>query len=71
MVDAVVRREEMDLDGEELNEIMETLFAIFYVDDAYMAARDPAFLQRVIDGLVTTFQRVGLETNTKKMQAMT
>ena len=70
MVDAVVRecmqllREETDMEGEELDEMMETLFAIFYVDDAYIASRDPIFLQR-------TFERVGLETNTKKTQAMT
>jgi hypothetical protein len=73
MVDAVVRewirllREEMDMeDEEELDEMMETIVAIFYVDDAYMASRDPIFLQRAIDGLVKTFERVGLETNTKK-----
>jgi hypothetical protein len=70
MVDAVVRecmqllREETDIEGEELDEMMETLFAIFYVDDSYIASRDPIFLQR-------TFERVGLETNTKKTQAMT
>ncbi len=50
---------------------METLFAIFYVDDVYIASRDPVFLQRAIDGLVSAFERVGLETNIKKMQAMT
>jgi hypothetical protein len=77
MMDAVVRewmqllQEEMDMEGEELDEMMETLFAIFYVDEAYIASRDPVFLQRVIDGLVRTFKRVGLETNTKKTQAMT
>jgi hypothetical protein len=77
MVDAVVRewmqllREEMDMEGEELDEMMETLFAIFYVDDAHIASRDPVFLQRAIDGLVRTFEHVGLETNTKKTQAMT
>jgi hypothetical protein len=77
MVDAVVREwmqllwEEMDMEGEELDEMMETLFAIFYVDDAYIASRDPVFLQQAINGLVRTFERVGLETNTKKMQAMT
>jgi hypothetical protein len=70
MVDAVVRewirilREEMDLEGEELDEIMETLFAIFYVEGTYIAARDPIFLQRAINVLVTTFECVGLETNT-------
>ena len=51
--------------------MMETLFAIFYVDDAYIASRDPIFLQRAIDGLVGAFECVGLETNIKKMQAMT
>ncbi len=36
----------------------------------YIASRDPVFLQRAIDGLVGAFERVGLETNTKKTQAM-
>ena len=36
-----------------------------------IAARDPAFLQWAINGLVTTFKPVGLETNTKKTQVMT
>jgi hypothetical protein len=74
MVDAVVREWMQllqDMEGEELDEMMETLFAIFYVDDTYIASRDPVFLQRAIDGLIRTFERVGLETNTKKMQAMT
>ena len=52
ILDAVVRewlrllREEMalDLEEEELDEMMETLFVIFYVDDAYIASRDPVFL---------------------------
>ncbi len=61
----------MEMEEEELDELMETLFAIFYVDDAYIASRDPVFLQRAIDGLVTAFECVGLETNTKKTQAMT
>jgi hypothetical protein len=30
---------------EELNEMTETLFVIFYVDDACIAARDPILLQ--------------------------
>ena len=79
VVDAVVREwlrnlcEEMasELEEEELDEMMETLFAIFYVDDAYIALRDPVLLQRAIDGLVSAFERVGLETNIKKTQAMT
>ena len=62
VVDAVVRewmqllREEMDTeDEEEIDGLMATLFAIFYVDDAYIASRDPTFLQRAIDGLVSAF----------------
>jgi len=50
---------------------METLFAIFYVDDAYKVSRDPVFLQRAINGLISAFEHAGLETNTKKTQAMT
>ncbi len=51
MVDAVVRewlrilREDTDLEREELNKMTETLFAIFYVNDACIAARDPILLQ--------------------------
>jgi len=77
MVDAVVRewlrllQEEMVMEEEEMDEMMATLFAIFYVDDAYLASMDPVFLQRAIDGLVSAFKRVGLETNTKKTQVMT
>jgi len=59
------------MEEEELDEMMETLFTIFYVDDAYIALRDPVFLQRAIVGLVSAFERVGLETNIKKTQAMT
>ena len=43
----------------------------FYVDDAYIAAQDPIFLQQAINILVTTFECVDLDTNTKKMQVMT
>ena len=59
------------LEEEELDEMMKTLFTIFYVDDAYIASRDPVFMQRVINGLVSAFKHVDLETNTKKTQAMT
>jgi hypothetical protein len=60
-----------ELEEEALDEMMETLFAIFYVDDVYIASRDPILLQRAINGLGSAFKRVGLETNTKKTQAMT
>ena len=46
------------------------LRAIFYVDDGYIAYRDPNFLQWVLDMLVEIFCRTGLETNTAKTQAM-
>jgi hypothetical protein len=45
-------------------------FAVFYVDDAYLASRDPVFLQRAIDLIVELFARVGLKTNVQKTQAM-
>ena len=59
------------MEGEELDSTMEALFAIFYVDVVYIAAQDPIFLQQAINILVTTFERVGLETNTKNTQTMT
>ncbi len=43
---------------------------IFYVDDTYLALRDPKFLQLALDILVNLFARVGLKTNTKKTQTM-
>jgi hypothetical protein len=61
LVDAVVRewlqllREDMDMEEEEMEGLMETLFAIFYMDDAYIASRDPVFLQQAIDDLVSAF----------------
>jgi hypothetical protein len=76
MVDAMVRewlqilRDELGLEGEELDEMMDALFAIFYIDDTYIAAQEPVFLQRAIDGLVSTFECVGLKTNISKMKAM-
>jgi hypothetical protein len=77
IVDAVVRewhrivRANMDVaDKGELDNMMVALFAIFYVDDAYVAARDPVFLQSALDVLVDTFARVGLKTNIAKTQAM-
>jgi hypothetical protein len=76
MVDAAVRewlqilRNKSGLEGEELDEMMDALFAIFYIDYEYIAARDPVFLQRAIDGLVSTYERVGLKTNISKMKAM-
>jgi hypothetical protein len=76
LVDAVVREWLHQLhdggivDAEELDLLMVAFFAIFYVDDAYLATRDPNFLQVALNSLVSLFKRVGLETNVKKMQAM-
>ncbi len=58
------------MDPEELDLLMASFFAIFYVDDAYLAARDPDFLQVALNSLVSLFKCVGLETNIMKLQAM-
>ncbi len=58
-----------DSDG-KLAAQVEALFAIFYVDDGYIARKDAEFLQEALDILVEMFKRVGLATNTKKMQVM-
>jgi hypothetical protein len=49
---------------------MATFFSIFYVNDAYLASRNPDFLQRVLNIIVNLFARVGLETNVQKTQTM-
>jgi hypothetical protein len=49
---------------------MAAFFAIFYVDDAYLATRDPNFLQVALNSLVSLFECVGLESNVKKMKTM-
>ncbi len=61
LVNAVVRelfrqlREEGDYKEAELDELLGTFFAIFYVDDAYLASRDAGFLQHALDILVGLF----------------
>ncbi len=57
-------------DEGELDRIMADLFAIFSVDNAYVAARDPVFLQNGLDVLVDIFARFCLKTNIAKTQAM-
>jgi hypothetical protein len=62
-------REMLDNGGmgeEEREALLETLFAIFYVDDGHIASQDHVFLQQAMDTLVATFKRVGLETNTTR-----
>jgi hypothetical protein len=59
-----------DYDEEQAAELMATFFAIFYVDDAYLASQDAGFLQHALTLLVDLFTRVGLQTNTSKTQTM-
>jgi hypothetical protein len=63
-------RDESELEEEAIEMLLATFFAIFYVDDAYLASRDPDFLQRALDVLVDLFARVGLEANVKRTQTM-
>ena len=72
MVDAVIRKWErlLLLKGIPLGEIRE-LVAVFYADDGLIAARSPKKLQTAIDLLTGLFDRVGLQTNTKKTEVMT
>jgi hypothetical protein len=76
LVDAVIREWICQLhdggivDPEERDLLMAAFFTIFYVDDAYLAARDPDFLQVALNSLVSLFKCLGLETNVKKLQAM-
>ncbi len=58
------------MDPEELDLLMVVFFAIFYLDDAYLATRDHDFLQVALPSLVSLFKCIGLETNIKKMQVM-
>jgi hypothetical protein len=58
-----------DAEG-NLTKCIEGLFAIFNVNDGYIALHDAEFLQEPLDILVKTFKHVGLITNTKKTQAM-
>ncbi len=63
-------REESELEGAVITELMAAFFAIFYVDDVYLALRDLEFLQRALDILINLFTRVGLKTNVKNTQTM-
>jgi hypothetical protein len=76
MVDVVVQewfhqlRLGREYNETEFVEYITTLFAIFYVDDAYLASWDPEFLQYALTHLVCLFKRIGLQTNTTKTQTM-
>jgi hypothetical protein len=58
-----------DADG-NLAKCITGLFAVFYINDGYIASRKAEFLQEALDILVKTFKQVGLATNMKKTQAM-
>ncbi len=61
LVDAVIREwlhqlwEDGEYEEDELLEMMATFFAIFYIDNVYMASRDVGFLQHALDALVELF----------------
>ncbi len=63
-------RDESKLEEEAIDQLLSTFFAIFYVDDAYLASRDPEFLQRALDNFVKLFACMGLKTNIQKTQTM-
>jgi hypothetical protein len=62
--------EDGDYKEEEVAEYMATFFAIFYVDDAFLASQDAGFLQHALTLLVDLFEQVGLQANTSKTQMM-
>ncbi len=63
-------KEDEDYKEGELAALTATFFVIFYVDGPYLAQQDAGFLQHGLTLLVNLFQRVGLRTNTSKMQTM-
>ena len=77
VVDCVARewlrklREGINLEEGTVERLMAEFLAIFYVDDAYLASRDPDLLQEAMDILVNLFERVGLDANRQKTVAMT
>jgi hypothetical protein len=76
LVDAVLREWILQLqEGGEFKEdklvkFMATFFAIFYVDNAYLASQDAGFLQHALNILVDLFKQVSLKTNMSKTQTM-
>jgi hypothetical protein len=58
-----------DVEG-NLAECIEGRFAVFFVDNGFIASCNAEFLQEALDILVKTFKCIGLATNTKKTQAM-
>ncbi len=76
LVDAVVcewvcqLKEDRDYEEGKLTVLTATFFAIFYINDAYLASWHAGFLQHALTLLVNSFQWVGLQINTSKMQTI-
>ncbi len=76
LVDVVVWEwmQQLEEDGnyeeEEVTDYMATFFAIFYVNDAFLASWDAGFLQHALTLLVDLFGRVGLQADTTKTQML-
>jgi hypothetical protein len=75
MVDAIVREWFRQVFGDEVardgvGEAVRLFIALFYVDDGWIASRDPEQLQHSFGILIGLFERVGLFTNVDKTKAM-
>ncbi len=76
IVDAVVHewmrlmRKTIDNVEGNLTTHIEGLFAVFYVDNSYIASRNTQLIQETLDILANTFKHASLSTNIKKTQAM-
>ena len=59
------------MEEDKATRLMASFLAIFYVGNANLASRDPGLLQKAMNIIDDLFERVGLETNKQKTQAMT
>jgi hypothetical protein len=62
--------EDGDYKEKEVTDYMATFFAIFYVDDTFLASQDAGFLQHALTLLVDLFEQVGLQAKTTKTQML-
>ena len=63
-------QDDEDYEDDKIEELSATFFAVFYVDNVYLASRDATFLQRSLDILVGLFEWINFQTNTTKTHAM-
>ena len=83
LVDAVVREWLRQLFGDDIAKVvfgatgpgeeqrlLRLFVALFYTDDGHIALRDPVLLDHALVIILGLFKRVGLCTNTTKMEAM-